>query len=448
MAHPLKVGVGRVDVTPPAGVATHVGTFSHGAGDRLHAKALLFDDGVERAAIVTVDVIVLGSETVEAARRRIAELTGIKGGNVMFGASHTHSGPATMGWLAENYSEAYVAELAEMMAGAVYEAELNKREALIGAGRGEARISINRWVMTPEGAKWGANPEGPVDNEVTVLRVDDLNRRPFALLVNYAAHASVRSFAKDSIISGDYPSYLQSLVEKVYDGRVTALFSNGASGDTKIAFLTDDGKQFRYGDLDDARRYGTIIGCEAVKVAETIETKPLTGLYVSSKVVPLPLSPLPSIEAVEAELAKSREALKEAETKGVEKGARFDLIWNLKWAEKTLAQLRERTAPTSIPGEVQVIQLGDWIAFIAVPGELFVEVGLKLKELVNKPAAFIVGYANGYVGYLPSAKSQREDEDRGKLRYYWHKFVNYGYPSTFSEEVEGVLLETVKSLIR
>ena len=36
--------------------------------------------------------------------------------------------------------------------------------------------------------------------------------------------------------------------------------------------------------------------------------------------------------------------------------------------------------------------------WVALPGEAFVETGLALKEA---GASFVVGYANGWVGYLP-----------------------------------------------
>jgi hypothetical protein len=52
----LKVAVAKVDITPPAGtkVVGHVREVD-GVRDRLHAAALLFDDGKTKAAIVTLD---------------------------------------------------------------------------------------------------------------------------------------------------------------------------------------------------------------------------------------------------------------------------------------------------------------------------------------------------------------------------------------------------------
>lgn len=150
-------------------------------------------------------------------------------------------------------------------------ADRSKQEVRIGFGQGEARVCINRWQKTSTGVKWGPNPDAPVDYAVGVLRVDDVEGKPVAVLVNYACHPSIMG-ADNLLYSGDYTSYVQSVVEKVYDGEVTALFSTGAGGDIKIALLNEEGSQFRYGDLEDCRRFGTMIGAEAIKVAEGIET--------------------------------------------------------------------------------------------------------------------------------------------------------------------------------
>jgi hypothetical protein len=53
------------------------------------------------------------------------------------------------------------------------------------------------------------------------------------------------------------------------------------------------------------------------------------------------------------------------------------------------------------PAEVQVIDVGDH-AFASVPCELFVELGLRIKERSFPRRAIVVGLANGMVGYVPT----------------------------------------------
>ena len=75
-----------------------------------------------------------------------------------------------------------------------------------------------------------------------------------------------------------------------------------------------------------------------------------------------------------------------------------------------------------LPIELQGIRINDAV-LIAIPAEVFVEIGLRLKKTAPH-RTFIVGIANGYIGYLPtreaydaggyevvSAKCQPETED-------------------------------------
>ena len=439
----VKVGIAGVNITPSVGEDI-MGDYlrlvpAKGIGNELYAKAMVLDDGEDRVAIVTADIIQFTDELVNDIRKRIKNLTGIDGANVLLSASHTHSSPAIH--KKDKASDEYLIELAKKIAGAVYMADQNKHEALIGFGFGEAKVSINRWQKTPTGVRWGPNPNGPIDYEVGVLRVDDLNRRPMSILVNFASHPSIMG-SDNLLYSGDYVSYVQSVIEKVYDQRVKAMFCTGAGGDVKIALLTEDGLRFRYGDLEDCRKFGTIIAAEAIKVAEMIKTKPVNKVRAKTMKVMFPLVDLPSIEDVKKELEDLKKQIAELE----EKGARTDEVrLRLEWAETTLAQLKEGTAPRSIPAEVQLMRIGDEVALFAVPGELFVEVGLKLKRKMRRsiPGSFIVAYANGCIGYLPSKRAEEDGwckhDDSYKISLL---------PANFSGEIENVLLGAVEELLK
>jgi hypothetical protein len=53
----------------------------------------------------------------------------------------------------------------------------------------------------------------------------------------------------------------------------------------------------------------------------------------------------------------------------------------------------------------RVFRVGD-AAFIAVPGEVFVEIGLTIKRRLPH-LTFVVGIANGYIGYVPTREALR-----------------------------------------
>ena len=58
-----------------------------------------------------------------------------------------------------------------------------------------------------------------------------------------------------------------------------------------------------------------------------------------------------------------------------------------------------------LPTEIQGIRLGSAL-MVAVPGELFVEIALRLKAETDHPL-FIMGITNGYMGYLPNRDAYR-----------------------------------------
>lgn len=443
MVKTISAGVSRANITPSV-ACDNMGDYMRlkpgvGIGNELYAKALVLSDDTIKIAIVTADVIGFPEPLLNDIRKRINELTGIDGKNVLLSASHTHSSPATS--KKDEASKEYLMELAKKIAGAVCLADQNKQEVLLGTGIGEAKVAVNRWQKTSTGVQWGPDPNGPVDCSVNVLRVDTLDRQPLVILVNYASHPSILG-ADNLLYSGDYVSYVQSVIEKSYDNRVTAMFATGAGGDIKISLLTEDGSKFRYGNLEDCRRCGTIIAAEAIKVAEGIKTVEVDHLSSRMKTVQFPLKPLPKIDDVEKELIAIKKEMSELEAQGKQIDMKR-LKPKLEWANFTLPSLKNGTAPVSIPVEVQMLRIGKNIVFFAVPGELFVEVGLKIKQAMALPGSFVIAYTNGHTGYMPSKQAEKNGWCENDNSY-----KNGGYhPSNYSGGLEDVLVLAVKELL-
>jgi hypothetical protein len=58
--------------------------------------------------------------------------------------------------------------------------------------------------------------------------------------------------------------------------------------------------------------------------------------------------------------------------------------------------------------EVQVIRLGPDVAWVSLPGEIFVELGLAIKKRSPFRYTFIAELANGSIGYIPDRRSYAE----------------------------------------
>ena len=80
------------------------------------------------------------------------------------------------------------------------------------------------------------------------------------------------------------------------------------------------------------------------------------------------------------------------------------------WAYKVLDVAARQGKPLDV--EVQVIALGDDVAWVSVPGEFFVELGMEIKKRSPFRQTIIVELANGSIGYIPTQAGVR----RGQLR--------------------------------
>ena len=58
--------------------------------------------------------------------------------------------------------------------------------------------------------------------------------------------------------------------------------------------------------------------------------------------------------------------------------------------------------------EVQVFALGDDVAFVALPGEIFVELGLAIKKASPFKHTMIIELANTAIGYIPNRPAYAE----------------------------------------
>ena len=69
------------------------------------------------------------------------------------------------------------------------------------------------------------------------------------------------------------------------------------------------------------------------------------------------------------------------------------------YANEALRHVAE--LPDVLETEMQVIRVGD-AALVTLPGEVFVEIGLQIKAESLAPKTFVIGLANGFVGYVPT----------------------------------------------
>ncbi|HET9320493.1 MAG TPA: neutral/alkaline non-lysosomal ceramidase N-terminal domain-containing protein [Bryobacteraceae bacterium] len=277
----LQAGVAKTDITPSTfgpmyGYANRKCGPANGTHDPLYAKALVLAAGDSRLAIVTLD---LGSIVSENLKRDVAAKLGIP--VLLLAASHTHSGPIYLpsdagvrGITPPSFEPStYQFELEQKIFGAIRRAASSMFPARLGIGQGSLQLGYNRLLLRDDGRARALFdnlervPYGPVDPEFTLLRVEDMNGAPRALLVHYACHAVVLG-PTSCLYSADYPGAMQAKVEGAIPG-VQCMFVQGGAGDINPLFEGRTGKEDE--DLATMQKMGELLADQVLRSAKDIK---------------------------------------------------------------------------------------------------------------------------------------------------------------------------------
>ena len=400
----LSAGFGKVCISPPvgaplAGFAARQ-EVSQGIHDDLFACALVLSTEEDTVAFVSVDVLALPGDFVRRVRAAIEDATGIRPECVMIASTHTHAGPVTIRTFFNpdgSADENYMGLLADGITRAVTTASENRFPARVGVGAGHVEgVGVNR--RSPDHL--------PVDREVGIIKVEDAQGRPRAVFVNYACHPTVLG-PDNLLVTRDFPGYAVSELEDTLGQGGFAMFVNGTQGNISMGHSSElsaigiitPGRTF-----ERAAALGHLLAEATLSALPAIVTTDAPALGAASVTVGLPAKRYPSPEETERALREAEERLA-----GLGSGGDGDQLNRAK-SEHLYASIENFYAGEVrglsdglLPVELQGIRVGGAV-FLAVPAEIFVEVGLSLKQVAPQKT-FVVGIANGYIGYLPTREA-------------------------------------------
>lgn len=391
--------------------------------DELHARALVLDDGATRLAIVVVDSCMIPRSVFDEAKRLAHAHTGLPVQNMLMSATHTHSAAAAGSVFQSDPDEEYIEFLTVRIADAVRRAVTNLEPAEIawGVGRVPDQVFNRRWKMRPgtippnpfggqdliqmnppAASPNLVEPAGPTDPDLSIISARAVDGRPIALFANYSLHYVGGTGAKH--VSADYfgmfarrmeellrsgtPKRSEGAAEEVPPPFVAAL-SNGTSGNiNNVNFRQARTSTPPYVHM---QRVANDVAAEAMRVYETLQHRP--GGTLDARTTELNLRVrLPSTE----DLDRARRILSRAA--GPNMRTREEI-----YARETLF-LSEY--PERVPVTLQALRIDDLIIG-AIPCEVFVEIGLELKQKSPFAHTFITSLANGYNGYLPTPEHHK-----------------------------------------
>lgn len=400
-ADSFRAGAAQVEITPKNGTPM-AGYYKfravEGVLDPLHAKTLVIEQDGSYAALVVLDLSGTTRPIVAAARKEIEEQCGIPGDRVIIAATHTHTGAQlARGSMIDDITQAnsppgvaYMSSLPGLIAQSVAEAKskLTVATPAIAIGKAEG-ISFNRRVLRngSNEAIWQPakidpateRPAGPVDPDVGVVAFQN-DGKTVATCLNFAMHpTSVGSGLK---VSADYPGVFTKLINERHGG--LSIFANGTCGNINHTdYLT--------GKRRTTQELGTALGDAADAVWP--ELKPLRTFAprVRSEQVTLQRRTFS-----DAEIAKAKDIASRMMT---------EKLGTVPMAEAVC--ILETVAKKEVPlvAEVQVVAFSDDLAIVALPGEIFVELGLAIKKASPFKHTLIVELANGSIGYVPNREA-------------------------------------------
>ncbi len=398
----FRVGAAQVDITPKDG--TPLGGFykfrgSAGVLDPLYAKTIVVEKEGVHAVIVVLDLSGTVRPVVAAARKAIQEQCGIEGDHVMISGTHTHSGPQQpRGSLMDDLTKvnsapgvAYISALPGLIAESVKQAKSRLVPVTASAAIGKAEgISFNRRVLR-EGVKeaiWQPKsltafdkPAGPVDPDVGVLVFHSAGK-PVASFLNFAMHpTSVGGGVK---ISADYPGVFTRLVSERHGPDMISVFANGCCGNINHTdYIT--------GKRRSTQELGTALAASADAAWPSLQPVTTFKPRIRSELVTLTRK-----KFSEAQIAKAKDMAANMFTKNFGTVPMAEAVCILETVDKQNVPL---------VGEVQVIAFSDELAIVALPGEIFVELGLAIKKASPFKHTLIAELANGSVGYVPNREA-------------------------------------------
>jgi len=389
----LKIGFARRIITPPVGSEMPgllAKRHSTGVHDDLYASVMFLDDGRERLALVGVDALSVRRATVQEARREAQRFCGISPGNVMISASHTHSGGPVANAFDSEADPDYCRFIARQIASAVAEADLRKQDALLGIGVGRQEgVAFNRRFKMKDGTErthpGKMNPDivdvaGPVDESVGVIAATDPSNKFLGCWVNFACHCTVMGGLE---YSADYPCYLARTVRGTMGDDAVVVFANGACGD--VTQMDNRSPREREFGEQWARRIGTLLGAEVLKVIARMEFSSECRLAALSRTIPVPIRKVSA-----SELKQARAVLRNAEDPKSVDALR---------AREAILVDRERRKNPNVEAEIQALRVGP-AALVGVPAEFFCRLGLDIKSASGLDPTFVIELANGCIGYV------------------------------------------------
>lgn len=396
----LRAGVAEMALEPRLGLVPEL-VWTKGRPPRkpegyrtpLYVKALVLSNGHDPVALVTLDLLGIDRPDAIRAAELASERSGIPTDGILLTCSHTHAAPSVLPPLhtrraahhaafddeAKRRERAFVDAVVLAIADVVADASACQQDASVGSIATELPwLTYNRRRQTRNFGTWtsflgipqdqACRPEGPIDPELGLFVVRGADHRPLCMVWNLVGH---NAFSFGDPYSADLPYSVQHELDDRIGEHIPCLYLPGCSGNVQYFDATGPGG------LD--------------KVTEDVASG-IMAIYRDA-------CTLPDVKlgGRKVELCFAQQDFSQCWWKHDVHAKRP--VWETFLPIELERYRSEAAEKMTYQSDVMALRLGE-TALVGLPGEVFVEFGLMIKERSPFERTYVAAYSNDYAGYI------------------------------------------------
>ena len=368
----------KIDITPKTSqwLMGYGARQSTGVHDPIFHRIAALDDGFTQVFLIASDLCVFSPSVYDEVTAELKKEVGLDQRQVWWSVTHTHSAPEVgppgvydvllKGRSEHSWDRDYLQFVKSTLISGIKQARSQLAPARVAVGIGMARANINRRARDLDGTiSLGLNPDGPVDRQIGIIRLERREGSLIALIANYAMHGTVLG-GRFLQISGDGPGVVTSYVEDKLGAPM--LYMNGAAGNiAPIYTVQPDPKSAHLGE------FRVLLGDKILEAHRSLGSGGAdVKLWLGERWIETP--------------------------------RKEGLGWP---TELPAYATKSPNGSDLVRVPVRFLRINDSVLW-AGPIELFCEIAFRVRNESPFRHTFFLGYTNGWLGYLPTAEAFRE----------------------------------------
>lgn len=407
--------------------------------DDLCVRVMSLEDAAgQRCVFVTADLLYMPRAMTWRIKRWASHHLGLRPGSVILNASHTHSGPF-LHPVNDPASVHYLESVEKAIRVGIEKSLADARPSDLSFGLLSSDWGISRRRRKDDGScelSLLPAPDNYFDPDLPVLMVKDAASGALrGVWWSYACHPTSR---RGHYFSADYPGAVERHLKRILGDEVAVLFAQGAGGDIKPRFFSDDGKSFRQPDWHELDEAGAKL---ALFIAESLRGRAFSRVDLELSTaeldfpVPYDLSGVPTEDELFAMLDC------EEITGGVNPVVRRC------WARLMLEGIRQGKLPPHHRMTASAVKLGPALTLVALSDEVAAGLGRAVKEAWGPGNCIFLGYTHFTEVYVPTVKMLTEGGYE-PIRSLYYTLQHGVQPAPFTGSVEEVVVKAAIDVMR